>query len=337
MEDKNSKTVVIAEIGVNHNGDLHLAEQLMRVARDCGADYAKFQTFRTDELTTPGAALASYQEKTGIQSQADLLRNLELSEKDFAHLKDLSADIGIGFLSTGHDFESALFLRQLDLDFVKIPSGDLTNLPFLEFAASEGKPVLLSTGMGTLDEVRQALNVLFSAGLPRTEVTVLQCTTNYPAPPGETNLRAMVTMGKEFSVNVGFSDHTSGIEASLAAVALGASVIEKHLTLDKKLPGPDHSASADPEEFRHMVEGIRRVEQMLGLEFKAPTASEYANRGIVRKSIVATKRIEAGERLSTDNVGVKRPGDGLSPMKWHEVMGSKASRDYAPDDRIELS
>lgn len=332
-----SETVVIAEIGVNHNGNLELAERLIEIAHESGANYAKFQTFKTDELATPSASLARYQESPGLESQRDLLRRLELSEADFTHLKNYCTSVGIGFLSTAHDFESARFLRLLDLDYIKIPSGDVTNLPFLELAANEGKPVLLSTGMANLEEVGEALEALESAGLARSKITVLQCTTNYPAPPDETNLRAMVTMRERLSVDVGFSDHTNGIEASLAAVALGATVIEKHLTLDKNLPGPDHSASANPQEFSQMVDGIRKIECMLGLEVKVTTKSEEINREIVRKSIVATKRIRSGEIFSTQNIGVKRPANGLSPMKWHEVIGRRASRDYEPDEGIELA
>ena len=334
--EKESRTVVIAEIGVNHNGDPSLAEQLIGEAYECGADYAKFQTFATDELATPTANLAEYQQSLGLTSQRDLLRSLELSESDFTHLKEFSEEVGIGFLSTAHDFRSAQYLFKLNLDYVKVPSGDLTNRPFLELSARQNKNLLLSTGMATLEEVGEALEVLETSGLSRSKITVLQCTTNYPAPFEETNLRAMVEMGLNFSVDIGFSDHTEGIEAALAAVALGAKVIEKHLTLDKELPGPDHRASANPTEFRQMVEGIRKVEKLLGTSVKKPTQSELANREIVRKSIVATETIKQGELFTSHNIGVRRPADGLSPMNWNKALGTKASKDYSPNERIEL-
>lgn len=330
-------TVVIAEIGVNHNGDLHTARSLVLAARDAGADYAKFQTFSADDLATEGAPVAAYQEKSASDlSQRNMLRGLELSQGDFAELKGFCESSGIGFLTTAHDFVSLAFVLGLGLDYIKVPSGDLTNLPFLERIAGEGTPIILSTGMGDLREVEAALLVLENSGLSRDMVTVLQCTTNYPAPLEEANLRAMVAIGDNLAVKVGYSDHTQGTAASIAAVALGATVIEKHLTLDQSMPGPDHSASSTPEEFADMVASIRAVELALGSSEKAPTVSEFANRDVVRKSIVAVRPIVKGEVFSPQNIGVKRPGTGLSPMAWHEVVGLSADRDFAVDDMIEL-
>jgi N-acetylneuraminate synthase len=330
-------TAVIAEIGVNHNGDLKTARNLVLAARDAGADYAKFQTFSADDLATEGAPVAAYQEKSARDlSQRDMLRGLELSQGDFAELKGVCESSGIGFLTTAHDFASLDFVLGLRLDYIKIPSGDLTNLPFLERISAEGTPVILSTGMGELREVEAALLVLEQSGLSREMVTVLQCTTNYPAPLEEANLRAMVAMGENLAVKVGYSDHTQGTAASIAAVALGATVIEKHLTLDQSMPGPDHSASSTPEEFADMVASIRAVELALGSSEKAPAFSESANRDVVRKSIVAVRPIVKGEVFSPQNIGVKRPGTGISPMAWHEVVGLSAYRDFAVDDLIEL-
>lgn len=334
---RNTHTVVIAEIGVNHNGDLETARNLVLAARDAGADYAKFQTFSADDLATEGAPVAAYQEKSARDlSQRDMLRELELSQVDFAELKGFCESSGIGFLTTAHDFASLDFVVGLNLDYIKVPSGDLTNLPFLERIAGDGTPVILSTGMGDLREVEAALLVLENSGLSRDMVTVLQCTSNYPAPLEEVNLRAMVAMGQNLSVQVGYSDHTQGTPASIAAVALGATVIEKHLTLDQSMPGPDHSASSTPEEFAHMVASIRAVELALGSPEKAPTVSEFANRDVVRKSIVAVRPIVKGEVFTPQNIGVKRPGTGISPMTWNEIVGLSAHRDFAVDDMIEL-
>lgn len=332
-----NRTVVIAEIGVNHNGNLDTARNLVLAARDAGADYAKFQTFRADELVTEHAPVATYQENAAQNlSQRELLRRFELSHREFAGLKEFCEEVGIGFLTTAHDFSSLDFVLGLRLDYVKVPSGDLTNLPFLERIARQGKPVIMSTGMGELQEVEEAVLALERSGLTRDLVIVLQCTTNYPAPLEEANLRAMVAMGQRLSVKVGYSDHTEGTAASIAAVALGATVIEKHLTLDQSMPGPDHSASSTPSEFAGMVTAIRSVERALGSEKKVPTGSEIGNRLVVRKSIVAVRPIVSGEVFSPENIGVKRPGSGLSPMVWNEILGLRAHRDFAVDDMIEL-
>lgn len=330
-------TIVIAEIGVNHNGSIELAKELIQHAHAAGADYAKFQTFKSESLASGDAPLAVYQQAASSHvSQQDLLKQFELSEADFVELKQHASQVGIGFLTTGHDQESAEFVLEMKLDFVKIPSGDITNLPFLERVARAGQPVLLSTGMATYDEVEAAVRVLTSAGLSKRDVTVMQCTTEYPAPVEEANLRAMVSMGENLSVPIGYSDHTLGHVSTVAAVALGARVVEKHLTSDKTLPGPDHSASLEPNEFKAMVDAIRTVEVSLGDGVKDTQPSEAPNKYIVRKSIVAKALIPQGERFREEDLGVMRPGFGLSPMMWHEVLGKVAARDFHPDEPIEL-
>lgn len=332
-----SGTIVVAEIGVNHNGSIHLAKELIQHAHAAGADYAKFQTFKSESLASADAPLAGYQQASSSHgSQQDLLKQFELSDADFVELQEHASQVGIGFLTTGHDQESAEFVLGMKLDFVKIPSGDITNLPFLERVARAGQPVLLSTGMATHDEVETAVSALTSAGLSKRDVTVMQCTTEYPAPVEEANLRAMVSMGEKLSVAIGYSDHTLGHVTAVAAVALGARVIEKHLTSDKTLPGPDHGASLEPSEFKAMVDAIRTVEVSLGDGVKKTQQSETQNKNIVRKSIVAKAFIPQGESFREENLGVMRPGFGLSPMMWHEVVGKVAARDFHPDEPIEL-
>lgn len=329
------QTVVIAEIGVNHNGDLGLAKQLIIAARDSGADYAKFQTFSANDLVTADARAASYQAKAARGgTQQEMLKRFELTHSDFLNLKEFSESSGIGFLTTAHDFASLEFVLSLDLDFIKVPSGDLTNRPLLEVVAGMGTRIILSTGMSSLHEVAEAVDVLEQFGLNREMLTVLQCTTNYPAPLDEANLLAMVCMGEQLAVATGYSDHTVGNATSIAAVALGARVIEKHLTLDKHMSGPDHAASANPSEFAEMVRSIRAVESALGSGVKAPGRTEAPNRDIVRKSIVAIMPISAGDEFTNKNVGVKRPGTGISPMRWQEIIGTKASRDFQADELI---
>lgn len=330
-------TVVIAEIGVNHNGDMGLAKQLIVAAHGAGADYAKFQTFSADDLVTADAGVATYQKPAARGgTQHDMLRGLELTHDNFRELMAFSESMGIGFLTTAHDFASLDFVLGLNLDYIKISSGDLTNRPLLERVAGEGTKIILSTGMGSFDEVAQALGVLEQSGINREMVTVLQCTTNYPAPVEEANLRAMVSMGEQLAVGIGYSDHTDGNDTSIAAVALGAQIIEKHLTLDRSLPGPDHAASANPSEFAAIVRSIRAVEMALGTDVKAPSKSEAPNRDIVRKSLVAVRPIAAGNAFTSENLGVKRPGTGISPMKWHEVVGTTAHRDFRVDELIDL-
>jgi len=331
-------TIVIAEIGVNHNGSMKLAKELINRAHEAGANYAKFQTFRSEKLASHDAPLAKYQKASSDHgSQRKLLKELEFTNADFLELKEYASGVGIGFLTTAHDKESSAFVLEMKLDFVKVPSGDVTNLPFLERVAQAGQPVLLSTGMSSFDEVQAGLSVLTSAGLSPHDVTVMQCTTEYPAPAEEANLLAMVAMGDKLGVPIGYSDHTLGTITAVAAVALGASVIEKHLTSDVNLPGPDHSASLEPGEFREMVEAIRVVEVSLGDSVKKLQPSEVENRKIVRKSIVAKKLISQGDQFDAESLAVMRPGFGLSPMLWHEVIGQVAHRDFQPDEPIELS
>ena len=336
-DNSRTSTIVIAEIGVNHNGSIDLAKKLIEHARAAGADYAKFQTFKSEGLASLAAPLASYQKVTSNHdSQQGLLKQLELSYPSFLELQQHASDVGIGFLTTAHELESAEFVLRMNLDFVKVASGDVTNLPFLERLARAGQRVLLSTGMADYDEVEAALVVLTSDGLSRCDITVLQCTTEYPAPAEDANLLAMVSMGEKLGVPIGYSDHTLGYTTAVAAVALGARVIEKHFTLDKELPGPDHSASLEPDEFRVMVEAIRTAEASLGDGVKKAQPSEAKNKDIVRKSIVARGPIKRGEQFGEENLAVMRPAFGLSPMMWHEVVGKIAARDFQPSEPIEL-
>ncbi len=332
------KVLIIAEAGVNHNGDLDLACQLIDVAADAGADVVKFQTFVADRLVTADAGKADYQIRVtdAAESQHAMLRRLELTRDMHEVLIARCRSRGIEFLSTGFDIESVDLLSQLGQGSFKVPSGEVTNLPYLRHVGRYGKRVMLSTGMATLGEIEAALGVLEEAGLPRGRITVLHSTTEYPAPMGDVNLRAMLTIRDAFAVSVGYSDHTAGIEVPIAAVALGASVIEKHFTLGRNLPGPDHKASLEPGELKAMIAAIRNIEQALGDGIKHPTASEAKNKPIVRKSLVAVGAIRAGELFSETNLTVKRPGTGVSPMRWDEVLGRRAPRDFAPDELIEL-
>ena len=341
MEDipdtHSSPTTVIAEIGVNHNGSLELAKELILRAKGAGADYAKFQTFRAESLASNEAPLASYQATNAVHgTQRELLQSLELSDDNFLALERFCSDQAIGFLTTAHDLRSAAFVLEMNLDFVKIPSGDVTNRPFLEMVARSRQPVLLSTGMADYQEVQAAVALLVGSGLALEKITVLQCTTEYPAPMEHANLRAMVSMGEALGVKIGYSDHTLGYTATLAAVALGATVIEKHLTTDKMLPGPDHSASLEPGEFGEMVKAIREVAASLGDGVKKAQPSEVANRDIVRKSIVANRFIGQGEIYDEASLAVMRPGLGISPMRWHQAVGQIAPRDFARDEPIEF-
>ena len=333
------KTLVIAEAGVNHNGDVALAKQLVAVAADAGADFVKFQTFIAENIVSQSAPKADYQKGTTdpAESQQEMIRKLELTREDHLELIGECRKLGIGFFSTAFDRDSINLLETLGaLDFVKIPSGELTNLPYLRYLTRHGKPVLLSTGMATLGEVEAAIEVIEKVGSSREQITVLHCTTEYPTPMDEVNLNAMVNMGKAFGVSVGYSDHTPGIEVPIAAVALGATVIEKHFTLDRSLPGPDHRASLEPEELKAMVSAIRNIEKAMGDAVKRPGPSELKNKPIARKSLVAACPIQAGEPFTEANLMAKRPGTGISPMRWDEVIGRKAPRDFAPDELIEL-
>lgn len=332
------KTLIIAEAGVNHNGDMEMARRLIDVAAEAGADMVKFQTFKADRLVTASAKKAEYQEQSGQtgESQHDMIRRLELTRGMHEELIAHCQTRGIRFFSTAFDPESVDLLAALGFELFKIPSGEITNLPYLRHVGRYGKPVILSTGMATLDEIRAALEVLVQAGSRRDRITVLHCTTAYPTPMADVNLRAMLAIRDAFGVGVGYSDHTPGIEVSVAAVALGATVIEKHFTIDRKLPGPDHKASLEPAELKALVNAIRNIEQAMGDGVKRPTPSEEANRPVARKSLVAARAIRAGEVFSESNLGVKRPGTGLSPMRWDEILGRRAPRDFKADELIEL-
>jgi N,N'-diacetyllegionaminate synthase len=332
------RTLIIAEAGVNHNGDINLARKLIDLAADAGADMVKFQTFSAERLVTRTAAKAKYQAQTTgrEESQYEMLRRLELTEDTLRELYLHCAARNIGFLSTAFDIESVDLLARLGQDRFKIPSGEITNLPYLREIGRHGKPVILSTGMATLGDIEAAIDALERSGTTRENITLLHCTTEYPSPMAEVNLRAILSLRNAFGVDVGYSDHTCGIEVAIAAVALGAVVIEKHFTLDRDMQGPDHKASLEPEELRAMVESIRNIEIAIGTGVKRPTPSEIVNRAVARKSLVAKKYIKKGEIFSPDNIATKRPGTGISPMNWDTVIGRLASHDFDQDDLIEL-
>lgn len=325
---------IIAEAGVNHNGSMELAKKLIDAAAKAGADYVKFQTFKPEKLVARSAGTAEYQKKNlhSDESQLEMLNKLALAQEDFRELKRYCEERNIGFLSTPFDLDSLAFLDSLGMDFWKIPSGEITNLPYLEAIAQTDRPVVLSTGMADLAEVEDAMKVL-TKQKPR-EITILQCNTEYPTPYEDVNLRAMQTMKEVFHVPVGYSDHTKGIAIPLAAVGAGAQVIEKHFTLDRTLPGPDHVASLEPDELQAMVEGIRQIEKAMGTGEKVPSSSEKKNIAAARKSLVAACRIQKGELFTSENITAKRPGDGLSPMRYHEILGQVADRDYEEDEQI---
>ena len=330
------KTLIIAEAGVNHNGDINLAKELVRTAKACGADIVKFQTAKLSSLVTKTADMAEYQKENigKTTTQKEMLSKLILSYDEFAELADYCKEVGIQFLSTPFDIESVYFLHELGCRIWKIPSGEITNYPYLVAIAKLHEPVILSTGMSTLEEVESAVSVLKENGAG--ELTLLHCTTQYPTPYEDVNLRAMLTLKEKFGVEVGYSDHTPGIEVPVAAVAMGASVIEKHFTLDKNMEGPDHKASLEPAELLAMVESIRHIEIALGNGVKQPVPMEIENQKVVRKSIVAARDIKAGEVFTEENITTKRPGTGINPMKWNEVLGTKAMRDFGEDELIEV-
>lgn len=326
---------IIAEAGVNHNGSYELACKLVDEAKLAGADCIKFQTFKSENLVSHKAKKADYQKKTtGDSSQLDMLKNLELSYDEFINLKNYCDEKGITFLSTPFDQESIDFLNTIDMPFWKIPSGEITNLLYLEALAKTGKPVVMSTGMCEMGEIEAAIWILQEKGAG--EIKLLHCNTEYPTPYEDVNLKAMETMAKAFGLDVGYSDHTRGIEVAIAAVALGACIIEKHFTLDRNMEGPDHKASLEPQELAAMVSGIRHIEKALGNGDKTPSASEKKNISVARKSIVAKKAIKAGDILTEDNITVKRPGSGISPMSWYDVIGKKAIKDFDEDELIVL-
>ena len=330
------RTMIIAEAGVNHNGDIDIARLLVDAAAESGADYVKFQTFKAARLVTPSAAKAEYQKLASVEaeSQYDMLKRLELDLEMHENLVNHCLRRGIGFLSTGFDIESVELLAGLGLRIFKIPSGEITNLPYLRYIASKCGQVILSTGMANMGEIEAAIDVMEKYGTPRAQITVLHCTTEYPAHLDEVNLLAMGTIRKAFGVAVGYSDHTRGIEIPIAAVALGAVLIEKHFTLDRKLSGPDHGASVEPYELKEMVKSIRHVEMALGTGIKKPCTSETQNISIIRKSIVAKCKIRKGEFFTGENLAVKRPGIGVSPMRWDEFIGKRSCFDYDKDDLI---
>ena len=338
MAGNDNRVIIIAEAGVNHNGSLELARRMVREAREAGADYVKFQTAVPELVISSIAPKAEYQKETTgtAQSQLEMCRAIHLPLSDYQELAQLCRDEGIGFMSTPFDLVSVDTLAPLGMDYWKIPSGEITNLPYLRKIASQGGKVILSTGMSVLDEVETAVGVLERNGTPRSSIILLHCTTQYPTLPSDVNLRAMDTLATLGCGAVGYSDHTTGIDIPVAAVARGARVIEKHFTLDKTMAGPDHRASLDPDELHAMVRAIRRIEEALGDGVKRVASGEAANIAVARKSIVAARDIKAGELLSESNITVKRPGNGISPMMWDSVIGTRALRDFAYDTLIEI-
>lgn len=334
------RTVIIAEAGVNHNGSLENAFKLVDAAVEAGVDYVKFQTFKANKLVSNKAKKADYQiENTNNaeESQLQMLQKLELSEDDHESLITYCKSKQINFFSTAFDLDSLTYLAKIGLDMVKIPSGEITNLPYLRKAANYFSKVILSTGMATINEISEALSVFLKAGISKENITILHCNTEYPTPMRDVNLKAMLHIGKTFQTEVGYSDHTLGIEVPIAAVALGATIIEKHFTLDRTMDGPDHKASLEPKELHAMVLAIRNIDvAMSGDGLKEPSESELKNIDIARKSIVAQKRIAKGELFTEENITVKRPGTGISPMKWDSVVGQLASREFHEDELIEF-
>ncbi len=328
---------IIAEAGVNHNGCLDRAKQLINVAAEAGADAVKFQTFRAEKLVTPTAKAAEYQTlTTGQSTQYQMLKNLELKDSDHLQLLQHSQSCDIQFLSTGFDHDSLYLLNNLGLPLFKVPSGEINNYPLLETIAQFGKPVVVSTGMATLEEIQQCISVLIDNGMRKSQLTILHCNTQYPTPMADVNLRAMQTIQEAFpQIAIGYSDHTLGIEIPVAAVALGAKLIEKHFTLDKQLAGPDHAASLDPAELQAMIAAIRNIEIALGHGKKIPSPSETPNLAVVRKSIVAATPIRSGEVFTSDNLTTRRPATGRSPMDWPDIIGTCAQRDYEINELIE--
>lgn len=329
-------TLIIAEAGVNHNGSIDMAMHLVEKAAEAGVDYVKFQTFKSEKLVSRHATKAEYQKASTERdnSQLKMLRQLELSADDHFKLIEHCNKCGVKFLSTAFDLDSIEFLDSLQLDRWKIPSGEITNLPYLRRIASKGKPIIMSTGMCDMEDIETSMNILTVNGTPRHLITLLHCNTEYPTPWQDVNLRAMHNMAQRFNVPVGYSDHTQGIEVPIAAVALGATVIEKHFTLDNNLPGPDHKASLEPHQLKAMVDAIRHIELSLGNGVKQITESERKNIMVARKSIVAATHIKKGEIFTERNLTVKRPGGGISPLLWDEIIGTTSTLDYLPDDLI---
>lgn len=327
---------IIAEAGVNHNGSFELAKKMVDAAKEARVDYVKFQTFNPKKLVSKFAEKAEYQKQTtgASESQLEMLQKLTLTNDNFEELKHYCDSIGIGFISTPFDLDSIKFLETFNMDFWKVPSGEVTNLPYLEAIAKTGRKVVMSTGMCDIDEIKAAVDVLEKNGTK--EIELLHCNTQYPTPFKDVNLSAMLTIKNVIGKTVGYSDHTLGIEVPIAAVAMGAEVIEKHFTLDKNMEGPDHRASLNPVELKQMVSAIRNIEKAVGSGDKVASPSETANKAVARKSIVASQNIKQGERFSTDNLTTKRPGNGISPMKWYEVLGQTAKRNFKEDELVEI-
>ena len=334
----NKKVIIIAEAGVNHNGSYELAIKMVDEAKRAGADYVKFQTAKPELVISTFAPKAEYQKETtgAAESQLEMCKAIHLPLTDYKPLKEYCDKVGIGFMSTPFDLVSIDVLEPLYMDYYKIPSGEITNLPYLRKIASKHRPVILSTGMCEVEEVEAALQVLEQGGVKRNDIIVLHCNTEYPTPMADVNLRAMDDLRRSLGVEVGYSDHTKGIEVPIAAVALGATVIEKHFTLDKTMEGPDHKASLEPDELKAMVDAIRNIEQALGDGHKHVSPSERKNMDIARKSIVAARDIRKGEVLTEENITTKRPGNGISPMRWDSVIGTTAIRDFGYDELIEI-
>jgi N,N'-diacetyllegionaminate synthase len=339
MTNIEHNVIVIAEAGVNHNGDLSVAKKLIEVAAEAGADYVKFQTFKSSNVVSVYAPKATYQKINAPEegnSQIEMIRKYELDVAAHIELVDYCKRCNIKFLSTAFDLESVDFLASLSLDYWKIPSGEITNYPYLSKIGAFNNKVILSTGMSTQREVEETLNVLIAAGTMRENITLLHCNTQYPTPFEDVNLNSMLTLKNAFKLNVGYSDHTLGIEVPIAAVALGASIIEKHFTLNRNMEGPDHKASLEPHELRTMIQSIRHIEKAMGDGVKRVSNSERENLVVARKSIVAKQNIVCGEVFSEENITVKRPGTGISPMLWNDVIGQIAANDFQPDDLIVL-
>ena len=333
-----SKVIVIAEAGVNHNGSLNMAKKLVDKAVEAKADFIKFQTFRSESIATSKAKKANYQKKNSskIETQYEMLKRLELSENKFNIIASYCKKKKINFLSSPFDIENLNFLKKLKMKYIKIPSGEITNLPLLEEIGKTKKKIILSTGMCNIIEIKKALLVLTKFGLQKNKIILLHCNSEYPTPFKDANLKAIITLKRKFKLNIGYSDHTIGIEASLAAVALGAKIVEKHFTLNKKLKGPDHSSSLEPDELTKMIKAIRNIEISLGHGKKIPSISEKKNITIARKSIVAKKEILKGQLFTLKNLAVKRPYKGVSPMNWYKIIGKRAKKYYRPDDFIKI-
>ncbi len=330
------KVFIIAEVGINHNGSINLAKKLINVASKAGADAVKFQTFKTENVVVKNAKKANYQKNDNEknQSQFELIKKLELSANTYKKLINYCKKKKILFLSSPFDLDSIDLLNNLGLKTIKVPSGEITNLPFLKKLGKLNKKIILSTGMANMNEIKDALNVLIKAGTPKKKITVMHANTQYPTPMKDVNLKSMLTIGKTFNVKFGYSDHTLGIEVPIAAVALGAKCIEKHITLDCNMPGPDHKASLEPNELKLMIQAIRNTEKALGSKIKKPSKSEYPNIKIVRKSLVASREIKKGEIFSDKNLTAKRPGDGLSPFKITKLLGKKSLKNFKKDQKI---